>query len=275
MGAIEALIQLNALFPNLIVANHSYFYDEEDNGPNSDAVTFSDISWAYSLWQDLTAIPGLVNVLAAGNGLGFNGGDGELQAAAVLLPYTVPLPALQTAAATQSSPLYTHIWPQSYALPNMVIVANTSSTDQSGWYDSGSATTPPSNYNGSYVDIGAPGTNVSTTTYVGYGTDSTKNFITGGTLGGTSFSAPLVAGTIALEAIAAPSLMYNGAALITALESGADTGAALNPANNLSGLVTTNGRLNVYGAIVKAQQAASPSSGFSKWTPYFGKLTTW
>ena len=275
LGAIEALIQLNAIFPNLIVGNHSYIWDEEDNGPNSDGVTFSDVAPLYAVWQDLTAISGMVQVLAASNGLGVNGGDDD-DIPSPLLPYNVALPALQTANGTQSSPLYSHVWPQSFLLPNMVVVANTTNSDQTAWSSNTTAyTLPPSMYGNTVVNLGAPGTAVFSTTYVGYGADATGNFTGPGTLGGTSFSAPLVSGTIALEAIAAPSLMYNGAALVEALYAGVDTGAALNPSNNLSGLVSTNGRLNVYGAIVKAQQIASPTSGFSKWTPFFGKVTTW
>ncbi len=275
-GALDALIQLKALFPNLIVANHSYYFNEEDNGTGSDGSTFADNAGLYTIWQDLTSITGLTEVLAAGNGVAQNGGDaGTIGSPTILIPYTTPLPAVQPGGGTQASPLQAHFWPQSFMLPNMVNVANTNNLDQSGWTGTGTyGSDPASCYGSSAVQLGAPGTNITTPTYEGYGSDSTLNF-SGPPLGGTSLSSPLVAGTIALEAIAAPSLMQNGAALVQALLAGVDTGAALNASSNLSGLVSTNGRLNVYGAIVKAQQAASPTSGFSKWSPFFGKATTW
>lgn len=133
--------------------------------------------------------------------------------------------------------------PTSCSSPYMISVTNTTSTDAK---NSGAA------YGATTIDLGAPGTSITSTTSNG----ST------GSLTGTSMSTPHVAGAVALMHAAASVGFYNyynlypdsGAlALKQMLLDGTD------PITALAGITVTGGRLNLYNSCLAISQFVGPN----------------
>jgi subtilisin family serine protease len=149
-------------------------------------------------------------------------------------------------------------YPASYNLDNVVAVAATTRTD---------ALVSSSNYGATSVDLAAPGAEL-TSTYI-----SSDASYAGGT--GTSFSAPIVAGALALLQARYPSGTY--LQLIQRLYD------AVDPLPGLSGKCVTGGRLNLARALGPALLAdfdADPVSGSAPLTVKFtdksyGEITSW
>lgn len=113
-------------------------------------------------------------------------------------------------------------YPSNYDVPNVIAVAATTHTDGLASF---------SNYGASTVDLGAPGSNIlSTTRNNGYGTMS-----------GTSMATPHVSGVAAL--IKAHASSYTHSQIKSLILNKVD------PVSSLSGKTVTGGRLNVYNAI--------------------------
>ncbi|HEU5077958.1 MAG TPA: S8 family serine peptidase [Opitutaceae bacterium] len=123
-------------------------------------------------------------------------------------------------------------YPASIPLENIISVANTTRTD---------ALAPSSVYGG-LVELGAPGTDILAASKDG---DSSYDYVTG-----TSLSAPMVSGSLALLAAQFPSDNYRQ--LINRLLRSVDKIPALN------GKVQTGGRLNLNKALNSAAGANTP-----------------
>jgi len=121
-------------------------------------------------------------------------------------------------------------YPSNYAIPNVVSVANLTSTG---------ARNGGSNFGAASVDLGAPGTNILSTTGGGY------QFFTG-----TSMASPHVAGVAALMLSLSPGLTI--AQMKTALFTTVD------PLASLAGITVTGGRVNAAAAV--ASVVGFPSS---------------
>ena len=139
----------------------------------------------------------------------------------------------------------TPFYPANYAIPSLISVAATDQADALAAF---------SNYGATTVDLGAPGDNVLSTRFVGgsvgtplaanpqYGIDS-----------GTSFSAPLVAGTAALLKSIKPyasaqqikDAILNGVDKVTALSGKVLTGGRLNVSNSVDLILSTIGAVPV------------------------------
>jgi subtilisin family serine protease len=152
------------------------------------------------------------------------GGDGYSQAFADAIAYADLRGSLFVAAAgnssmnTDSSPNY----PSSYALPNVISVAATNSSDGLAWF---------SNYGRRSVDLGAPGDNVySTVPGASYAFES-----------GTSMATPHVTGAAALVKSRFPSASGLGIKALLL--------RSVDPLASLAGRTTTGGRLNVKNAV--------------------------
>ncbi|HVR35443.1 MAG TPA: S8 family serine peptidase, partial [Methylomirabilota bacterium] len=149
-------------------------------------------------------------------------------------------------------------YPASYDLDNIVSVAATTRTDGLASY---------SNFGAGSVDLGAPGSSMTTTYHSG---DSSYVLNSG-----TSFSAPVVAGAFALMR-----QRYSGEDHRQLIDR---VLAATDPLPALSGKTVSGGRLNLYQALgpsVLADFTASPSAGevplpvqFTDGS--FGALTSW
>ena len=136
-------------------------------------------------------------------------------------------------------------YPASYDFPNIITVANTTSSDEL-YYNS--STMRGSNYGETSVDLAAPGTGIYSTCF-----NSTYTYKTG-----TSMAAPQVAGVAALLKSEYPDLTT--AQLKAAILEGVDVLPSLN------GKVATSGRLNAY----KALQAAGATIDV-----YFQNTSNW
>ena len=160
------------------------------------------------------------------------GGDGYSQAFADAIAYADSRGSLFVAAAgnsslnTDSSPNY----PSSYALPNVISVAATNSSDGLAWF---------SNYGKRSVDLGAPGDNVySTVPGASYAFES-----------GTSMATPHVTGAAALLKSRFPNASDVGTKALLL--------RSVDPLPSLAGRTTTGGRLNVNDAV---QCAGAPQA---------------
>ena len=248
VGAIEALIQLKAIFPNIAVANHSYGFGMEDNaGYNS--TPESAMSAEKAVWTSLTALP-IAEILASGNGVG-PGAE-----AAYLDPSTTPIPTT-----FDYTHFYVHVWPQSWQMSNMVVVGMSNQNDGMGGPGNLVGAAGNSTNYGPLVALDAPGYSILST-------------IVGGswaTEGGTSFSSPYTAATVALEAVVCPGLMQSPSTLISELLGSVDADALM------TGLTSTGGRLNTYAALQAAQTGCPTGytlqtvrNGTGSVTPYQG-----
>jgi thermitase len=117
----------------------------------------------------------------------------------------------------------TPFYPANYTSPSIISVASSTSTDARSGFSCFGATT---------VDIAAPGSGILSTTWTGTGY---------GNLSGTSMATPHVAGAAALVAAQYPNL--SAASIKATLMNTADQIPAW------SGLVKSNGRLNVFQAL--------------------------
>jgi PKD repeat protein len=149
-------------------------------------------------------------------------------------------------------------YPASYDLDNIVAVAATTRTDGLASY---------SNHGATSVDLGAPGSSLTTTYHNG---DSSYVLNSG-----TSFSAPVVAGAFALMR-----QRYSGEGYRQMIDR---VLAATDPLTALEGKTVSGGRLNLYQALgpsVLADFTASPTVGevplpvqFTDGS--FGEVTSW
>ena len=129
------------------------------------------------------------------------------------------------------------VYPANYAIPSLISVAATDQADTLAVFPLGG-----SNYGATTVDLGAPGLDVLSTRLVGdMSTPPLAANPLYGTNSGTSFSAPLVAGTAALLKSIKPSA--SAQQIKAAILNGVDKVAAL------SGKVLTGGRLNVSNSV--------------------------
>ena len=169
------------------------------------------------------------------------GGDGYSQAFADAIAYADARNSLFVAAAGNSSsnndamPTY----PASYALPNVISVAATNSSDGLAWF---------SNYGRASVDLGAPGDNVySTVPGASYAFES-----------GTSMATPHVAGAAALVKSRFPVASDVGIKALLL--------RSVDPLSSLAARTTAGGRLNAGNAVrcAGAPQAwlDAPAPGF-------------
>ncbi|MDJ0791703.1 MAG: S8 family serine peptidase [Acidimicrobiia bacterium] len=140
-----------------------------------------------------------------------------------------------------TSPYY----PASFPNDNVVAVAATDRNDQPAVFGTGST-----NFGDTSVDLAAPGRRIVTTVIGGWGEAS-----------GTSFAAPLVAGTAALIRSEAPTLKPEQ--VKTVIEETVDELPAL------AGLVATEGRLNA-GRAVTSVAENQPPNAVARATPDLG-----
>ena len=126
-------------------------------------------------------------------------------------------------------------YPASFTQDNIISVAATDQFDDLAVF---------SNFGPRSVDIGAPGENIWSTTPTGgsfiYNPDYDFS-------DGTSMASPMVAGAVALLQSVAPGASYT--TIIDAIYDGADQIGSMN------GLVSSNGRLNLYGSLQQLQVA--------------------
>lgn len=139
-------------------------------------------------------------------------------------------------------------YPSGYLLENIVAVANTTRTD---------VLSTSSTYGPGLVDLGAPGTSIATAAATG---DRSYQFVSG-----TSFSAPMVTGALALVKAKFPGESYRET--INRLLRGVDT------KSSLAGKVGTGGRLNVAAAL-RTTTARPYNDDFAQRTRLTGESLT-
>jgi len=147
--------------------------------------------------------------------------------------------------ANSNSPMY----PAGYDLPNIISVAATDQSDAKASF---------SNYGADWVDLGAPGVGILSTTPSN--TYSVKD--------GTSMAAPHVSGVAALAWSMNPQATYE--TIRDAIFTGVDKIPALDAAQGSTTPVATGGRLNAYntlGRLGMTVQGSSPAAGDIVTTP--------
>lgn len=126
-----------------------------------------------------------------------------------------------------------YIFPASFSSQNILVVGNSDSSDNRA---------TSSNYGSTNVDLFAPGENIKSTLPV-------DNY---GILSGTSFSAPLVAGTATLLKSIKPTL--------TSLEIKSAILDNVDVVDGLNGLCVSGGRLNAYSAVLSILDEIYPNA---------------